>query len=680
MGGAAGPLLHPAGSRVRWRPRRAIMGPAPHQSPMNLDPKTILQILVLAVGAHIVLSFLRTTRGSGLVRGVMIALVVVFGGLLGIARWLELAELRFILETLTGFVVVILAIVFQPELRRGIVSLGDNPLLRTVMGSRTGDTADEVAAACVAMGKRKQGALIAFERQVALDAWTQKAVRIDARVSRHLLESVFHPGGALHDGAVILREGRIAAAMAILPLSEKDNLARSIGTRHRAALGLTEETDALVVAVSEETGLITICQDGVMERKVLRDELAEELRARLGGEESSARRAGPWSRISGAAFGNLGQKAFALLLGIAMFYAAFRSVRTEQDFSVEVRVARGEEASVTPVAGVLTVLLPTEDAYLRAPLRGSTLSVNASAAQATLGSLAGGIGGVLVVKEEWIGPEREIDVDAIRWGSGGFLDDLDVRVEGRGSLPLTVDRLATARITPDPALFIQESDEGPPQPAGLEAAGGLEVVLSSLEFSPTSVQVRGRAEAIARLQAGGTTLAFRPITLPEDSGSGFVVALELDRARMNGVELTEDLFLRGRLRAPETTLFQIELDVALSSLAPEEPLLAQAYDAPTNKVTVRVRGSRLVPPELLEDAKIQRRQELLGFVRKEARAFVDLSKIDPSVSLRASVELTELPDWRTRLGAGFESARKDPLASLRLELDEEDRTLELRPR
>ena len=148
---------------------------------MNLDPKTILQVLVLAVGAHIVLSFLRTSRGSGLVRGVLIALFVVFGGLLGVARWLELAELQYILETLTGFVVVILAIVFQPELRRGIVSLGDNPLLRTVIGSRGGDVADEVAAACAAMAKRKQGALVAFERQVALDAWTRKAVRVDAR-------------------------------------------------------------------------------------------------------------------------------------------------------------------------------------------------------------------------------------------------------------------------------------------------------------------------------------------------------------------------------------------------------------------------------------------------------------------------------------------------------------------
>lgn len=647
---------------------------------MNLDPKTILQVLVLAVGAHIVLSFLRTSRGSGLVRGVLIALFVVFGGLMGVARWLELAELRFILETLTGFVVVILAIVFQPELRRGIVSLGDNPLLRTVIGARARDVADEVAAACVAMAKRKQGALIAFERQVALDAWTQKAVRVDARVTRHLLDSIFHPGGALHDGAVIVREGRIAAAMAILPLTEKENLARSIGTRHRAALGLSEETDAIVVAVSEETGLITICQDGQMERKVVRDELADELRARLGGDESKARRAGPGARVASAVFGNLGQKAFALLLGFGLFFAAFRSVRTTQDFTVEVRVEQGEDANAQPVPGVLTILLPSDDAYLQRPTLGRVLAVSASAPQATLGSLAGGIGGVLVVDEDWVGSDREIDVDAIRWGQGSFADDLEVRIEDRGTLPLSVSRFRTARVPLDPALFQATTDEGPPRPSGIDAAGGLEVVLSSLEFAPASAPVRGPADAIEELLAGRRQLSFLPVSLPADSGSGFVTALTLDPAAAEGVELTEEVFLRGNLRAPETSLGQLELDVALVSFDPEAPLLAETYEPPTSRVTVRVFGSRLIPSELLEDAKIQRRQELLGFVRSEARVFVDLAKIDPDVSLRAEVELAELPDWRERLGAGFESARKDPLASLRLELDEEDRTLELRPR
>ncbi|MFT5733176.1 MAG: diadenylate cyclase, partial [Planctomycetota bacterium] len=157
---------------------------------MLLDPNTIGQILVLTVGSHIVLSFLRTTRGSGLIRGVVIALIVVFGALLGVARWLGLAELQFIVEGVTGFAVVILAIVFQPELRRGIISLGDNPLLSKVIGSRAKDVVDEVASACVSMAKRKRGALIAFERQTPLDPWTQTAQRVDSRVNRFLLDSI----------------------------------------------------------------------------------------------------------------------------------------------------------------------------------------------------------------------------------------------------------------------------------------------------------------------------------------------------------------------------------------------------------------------------------------------------------------------------------------------------------
>ena len=174
---------------------------------MNLDPKTILQVLVLAVGAHIVLSFLRTTRGSGLVRGVLIALFVVFGGLMGVARWLELSELQFILETLTGFVVVILAIVFQPELRRGIVSIGDNPLLRTVMGSRGGRGGRGVG--CVRGDGRaaRHSSPSSARSPSTWTRWSDRRPCLAPPARQHLPPGTF-------DGAVIVR---IAAAMAIPP-------------------------------------------------------------------------------------------------------------------------------------------------------------------------------------------------------------------------------------------------------------------------------------------------------------------------------------------------------------------------------------------------------------------------------------------------------------------------------
>jgi len=394
---------------------------------MSLDPKTLLQILILSVGAHIVLSFIRTTRGSGMVRGVLIALSIVFGLLLGIARYAGLAELQFIVDTLTGFVVVILAIVFQPELRRGVISIGDNRLLRTVMRRSGGDVTDEVAAACVAMAKRNQGALIAFERKVALDAWAQKAVRLDSRVSRHLLDSIFYPGGALHDGAVIIREDRIAAAQAILPLSDKETLARSIGTRHRAALGLSEETDAVVVAVSEETGLITVCQDGQMERRVLKDELAADLRARIGGESEtrasqagSGRAARARAAVHHALRRNVGQKLLALAFGFGLFFVAHRLVRESSDYPLRVAAEPEATASERPTSNTLKFILPSEDLHLARPALNARIDVHVTAAQAELADLARSIGGVVYVDEAWVGAERRLSIDDVRFGGDGF--------------------------------------------------------------------------------------------------------------------------------------------------------------------------------------------------------------------------------------------------------------------
>ena len=663
---------------------------------MPIDPKTILQILVLAVGAHIVLSFLRTTRGSGMVRGVLIALVVIFGALLGLARWMELSELRYIVETVAGFAVVILAIVFQPELRRGIVSLGDNPLLRSVMGSRSNDAVDEVAAACVGMAKRKHGALIAFERNSPLDAWTQKAVKIDARVTRHLLDSIFYPGGALHDGAVILREGRVAAAMAILPLSERENLARSIGTRHRAALGLSEETDAIVVAVSEETGLITVCQDGAMERKVAKDELAGDLRARLGGDEQSgSKERTPFMRRSlRLATSNLGQKALALVFGIALFYAAFRSVRTTQSFGLQVRVEAGESASTTPVRNVLRIVLPSEDVHLVTPRNGFPIQVTATAAQADLAAVTGGLGGVLIVDKSWVGSERTIDAETIRWGLGRVMDNLDVELRSPESLVLAVDRYATAEIAPKIESFFETDPEAqtggdnvtttgsrtgtPPDLVGIELPPGVEIDRDSLEFDPGRVTMRGPAEVVRRFKVDPGQIRFEPIDLTSETGRSFVARLHLDPDVMGEVHFDEDLFLRGNLLAPETTLGTLEFDIVLVSFDPEHPDPSERFVPPTETVTVRilVRGMRLDLVD--ESSKSVMVSDIINFVRQRARIFVDVSNLDGTEGSRVPVEHGSLdPLWREELGPYFAAVRSDPTASLRLEIDSQDQSVAL---
>lgn len=633
------------------------------------------------------LSFIRTTRGSGMIRGVLIALAVVFGLLRLLAREMGLAELQFIVDTLTGFVVVILAIVFQPELRRGIISIGDNKLLRTVMRRTGGDVTDEVAAACVAMAKRNQGALIAFERKVALDAWAQKAVRLDSRVSRHLLDSIFYPGGALHDGAVIIREDRVAAAQAILPLSEKENLARSIGTRHRAALGLSEETDAVVVAVSEETGLITVCQDGQMERRVLKDELASDLRARLGGESESrgAPTGGsPLARAGAAlrgAFGrNLLQKLLALAFGVGLFMATHGLVRETRQFVLRVTPEAVDSGRSLLASSTLRIVLPSTDLHLVRPAASSSLMVRVTAAQGDLATIAQGIGGAVAVREEWIGTERELRISDVSFGVDRPMEGLQVEWASERAPTLLVERYAEADV--EPSLdSLALGDRGGETPIVL--LSDVEIDVDTLEFDPPRVRLRGPADEIDAIRRDPARLVFSEIDLSKEAGSSFIRALALDPERMGAIELEDALFLRGDLREAEVLIAQVELDVALVDFdaTGEGPAPLERFLPPPETVTVRVKARGLIPEETEESAKVVMRQELLAFVRANARVFVDVGRFDATRGRRLPVETGPLdPLWRDALGPAFVLAKNNPAATLELEIDERDRTIALEER
>ena len=658
---------------------------------MLLDPKTIGQIVVLTIGSHIVLSFLRTTRGSGLIRGVVIALIVVFGALLGVARGLDLHELQFIVEGVTGFAVVILAIVFQPELRRGIISLGDNPLLSRVIGSRAKDVVDEVASACVSMAKRKRGALIAFERQTPLDPWTQTAQRIDARVNRFLVDSIFHTDSALHDGAVVIREDRIVAAGAILPLSENDRLAQSVGTRHRAALGLTEETDAVVVAVSEETGLITVCQDGKMERRVLRDELGAVLRSRLGGDddvkESKGRRArgaSTFLRIVKGIFANPGQKAMAAAVGVGLFLLAFRSIRSVNEYSLEVRVEAAGDAKLTPTGGVLRIVLPSEDMHLALPFAGTPITVDARAAQADLDMIGGKLGGVLVVPEGWVGTDKSVSPSEITWGVERPIRGLDVKFRTQsGSLAVKVESYAKATISPVLASFERQNEEGTTK-LQIEPPEGAELDASSMQFNPSFITVRGPKADVDRLVADPSLLAFEAVDLSRSIGTGFVKRLKPEAAEMmarelGNVTLGEDLFLRGSLVPRETVVGTLELEVKLISFDTENGNAESRYLPLTETITVVVKTRGMIDDQASEATQTTMRQELLQFVRTNKRVYVDVDQVTETTGLRADVEVGDLNAlWRMELGPLFGTAKNDPGADLRLEIETSDRTVALR--
>jgi diadenylate cyclase len=209
-----------------------------------------------------------------------------------IARQADLRSLSFVLENFWAFWVLALIVLFQPELRRALAHAGRNPLLQRVVGQAAAarrQLLEEIVRAVEALAAKRIGALIAVERQVGLRAYAELGVAMESLVSAELLGSLFQPGSPLHDGAALIQGDRITAAGCFLPLSRNLGLSRMLGTRHRAAVGLSEETDAAVVVVSEETGVISLAVDGVIERDLEPEHLRERLTALLNASEASSR-------------------------------------------------------------------------------------------------------------------------------------------------------------------------------------------------------------------------------------------------------------------------------------------------------------------------------------------------------------------------------------------------------
>ena len=220
----------------------------------------IVEIAIICLVLYLVFRTMRGTRGAGVVKGLIITVAIAFFILYVAAVIFKLETITFMLRYFVIWGVIAVVVIFQPEIRRGLTRLGGYRL-RWRGDSETARTLREVANASLALAEKKTGALIAIERNVGLNNYADGGVPIDAVVTAALLETIFYPGTRLHDGAVIIQHGRASAASCFLPLSESE-LKHSFGTRHRAALGLSEETDALVIIVSEQTGAIRIAFNG----------------------------------------------------------------------------------------------------------------------------------------------------------------------------------------------------------------------------------------------------------------------------------------------------------------------------------------------------------------------------------------------------------------------------------
>lgn len=239
----------------------------------------VLDILLVAAVFYRLLSLVKGTRSAQMYVGLIVLVLVGF-----LARWFDLIAVKWIVDSLKSVWLIAFVVLFQPELRHALAQLGRTRYFRAFLRGDSYGVLGEIVRGAEALAMQRQGALIVIERNVGLRNFVDTGTRVDAKVSAALLETLFSPGSPLHDGAVIVREDSILAAGCILPLSSNPRLSGVLGTRHRAAMGLAEETDAAVVVVSEQTGAISVAHRGAMRERLdegaLRSELVRIFRIR----------------------------------------------------------------------------------------------------------------------------------------------------------------------------------------------------------------------------------------------------------------------------------------------------------------------------------------------------------------------------------------------------------------
>lgn len=244
----------------------------------NLDLVSVIDILLVALIFYLFLRLFQGTQAVQLLRGMILLFLVVSI----LSSVFQLRAFTWLIRNSIPALLVAIPVIFQPELRRALERLGRTGAL---MGVRRQEEMishiiEEIVDACEAMADRRHGALIVLERATGLQDYIETGTPLNARVSSILLQAIFYPNAPLHDGAVIIRDDRIAAAQAVLPLSEHvSSYSGHLGTRHRAALGISEQTDALAIIVSEETGIISVAQNGHMIRRLGKERLENVLRS-----------------------------------------------------------------------------------------------------------------------------------------------------------------------------------------------------------------------------------------------------------------------------------------------------------------------------------------------------------------------------------------------------------------
>lgn len=237
----------------------------------------ILDVIIVAFLFYRLFLLIKGTRATQMFIGLFLLIIVSF-----IAQWLNLNALNWILSSLKTVWVIAFVILFQPELRKALTQLGQNRILGFFIKVEESSTVSEIVKACHQLTQKGLGAIMVIEQDVGLKNYIETGTRLDARVTAELLGTIFTPPSPLHDGAAVIEKNRIVAAGCILPLSQNPRLGKSLGTRHRAGLGLSEETDAIIIIVSEETRMISLAIGGKLKRKLDINTLRNDLISLIG--------------------------------------------------------------------------------------------------------------------------------------------------------------------------------------------------------------------------------------------------------------------------------------------------------------------------------------------------------------------------------------------------------------
>jgi diadenylate cyclase len=251
----------------------------------------VLDILIVAYIIYRLLQFIRGTHTVQMALGACVLVALYWA-----SKWADLETINWILRTFLPYLVFGVIVVFQSEIRKVLGHLGKTPFRGAFMARKQEEVLDEIVLAATTLASQRTGAIVVIERELGLRSYIETGIALDALVTYDLLISIFNPGTPLHDGAVVLQGNRVAAAACFLPLTVNPQLSRELGSRHRAAIGVTEDTDAIAVVVSEETGVVSLVVGGEIRRdfdgRTLKQALLEALELEEAAPEAEERPAG----------------------------------------------------------------------------------------------------------------------------------------------------------------------------------------------------------------------------------------------------------------------------------------------------------------------------------------------------------------------------------------------------